>query len=240
MQASILLIEVTLEKSPVVLRKSSVEVVVEVLRSWLIGGRLEPGARLTEMGLSADLGIGRSTVRTALLELEKDDLVVRNPYVGWSVPEITPTAIWELYTLRGALEELAARLVAQKIDDQKRKMLNDAFSMLEQAERGDPGSDRTDADLNFHRTIVQLSGHSRLIQQYNTLLHKMEWAYRWSERQSPKRINLAEWHRPILHAISSGKASVAERWIRDNYKASVDADIQEMEQSPESRTTDQA
>lgn len=213
-----------LGKTTALLRKSSVEVVVDELRAWLLTGRLQPGERLTEMGLSAELGIGRSTVRTALLELEKDDLLVRSPYVGWAVPEITPELISEIYTLRGALEELAARMVAQSIDDAKRERLVEAFNVLDKAQN-DANSDRPEADLNFHRTIVELSGHSRLITLYAALLHKMEWVYRWSENQSPGRIHLVDWHRPILDALVAGNAAAAEHAIRQNYSSALSDDL---------------
>jgi len=108
-------------------RRSSVDAVAEQLRETIIHGELAPGERITETELAEGLDIGRSTVRTALLELEKDELVVRKPYSAWSISEITQTKIREIYLLRTALEELAIGLVAERINGEDRTKLDEAF-----------------------------------------------------------------------------------------------------------------
>lgn len=208
-------------------RKSLVEASVETLRIEIVRGRFRPGTRLTEMKLAEEMGIGRSTVRAALLELEKDDLVVRSPYSAWAVPELTARVIWEVYTLRGALEGLAARILASQLDTGKRKALLDAYQRLEAAEGG--STDRVEADLDFHRIIVQLADHERLTRQYEILSHKIEWVYRWSEEQSPRRIDLPDWHKPILDAILDTDPERAERAMRALTDASLTADLVDLE-----------
>ena len=204
-------------------RRSSVDTVVDSLREGIIRGDMAPGERITEMELASGLGIGRSTVRTALLELETDELVVRKPYSAWAVSGITETRIREIYSLRGALEELAIGLLVQRLGDAERSKLDDAFAMLGRAERGEV--DRTDADLHFHRTIVQMSGHSKLIKVYQSLLLQVEWIYRWSERRKPSSIDLVEWHRPIYDGLVEGDAKTAIQATRRNYASASSADL---------------
>lgn len=206
-------------------RRSSVDAVVEQLKDGIIQGDMAPGERITEMELSAALGIGRSTVRTALLELEKDELVVRKPYSAWAVSDITETKVREIYSLRGALEELAIGLAVDKIGAPEKAKLDEAFSQLDKAQRGEPGVDRTHADLNFHRTIVRLSGHSKLIKIYESLLLQVEWIYRWSERRKPSSIELVEWHRPIYEGLLNGDANAASQTTRKNYASASSADL---------------
>lgn len=209
-------------KLSTVKRRSSVDAVVEQLRENIIYGNMSPGERITEMELAAGFGIGRSTVRTALLELENDELVIRKPYSAWAVSDITETKVQEIYSLRSALEELAISLAVDTLDDGGRARLSAAFDDLAKAERGEV--DRTDADLNFHRTIVQLSGHSKLIKVYDALLLQVEWIYRWSEQQKPSSIDLVEWHRPIYDGLLSGEAKVAGMATRKNYDRAAQAD----------------
>jgi len=204
-------------------RRSSVDAVVDQLRNNIIHGHIAPGERITEMELAGGLGIGRSTVRTALLELEKDELVVRKPYSAWAVSDITEIKVREVYSLRGALEELAISLVVGKLDEDGKSKLDAAFEALAKAQRG--ASDRTEADLNFHRTIVQLSGHSKLIKVYEALLLQVEWIYRWSEKHKPSSIELVEWHRPIYDGLLSGDATAASQATRKNYASATSADL---------------
>src|SRR5690606_27479003 len=119
----------------------------------------------------------------------------------WSVRDVSEKELWETYTLRGALEGLAARLVAAAVDETIEAGITAAFERLQSAQSGKDGAERVDADLNFHRTIVNLAGHASLTRQYFGLSNKMEWLYRWSETHWPSRIDLTSWHRPIVEAI---------------------------------------
>jgi DNA-binding GntR family transcriptional regulator len=211
-------------------RRSSVEAVVEAIRTAIIHGEMSPGERITEMNLAAEINIGRSTVRTALLELEKDELVVRKPYSAWAVAELTSKDIEEIYSLRQVLEQLAIELMIENHDPAKVSKLKQAFSVLIDAEKGNADVDRPDADLSFHRTIVQLSGHTRLIKTYESLLQKVEWVYRWSERLHPRAIDLVEWHRPIYEALLAGDAKAAAAATKRNYSSASSSDIQTLKE----------
>ena len=84
--------------------------------------------------------------------------------MGSCEPDLT--RCWELYTLRGALEALAAKLAAENMDATKRRTLMEAFERLTAAASFNDPKAITDADLSLHKTIVLLSGHRRLADQY--------------------------------------------------------------------------
>lgn len=199
----------------------------DLLRAEIVQGRLAPGTRLTEIDLATQLGTGRGTVRAALAALEAEDLIVKQPYTGWAVRDISQKTLWETYTLRCALEGLAARLVAGALTAEIRDALHAAFQRLEQAEASGDGGERVAADLGFHRTLVNLAGHDSLSRQYFALSNKFEWLYRWSENHWPSRIDLAMWHRPIVEAVLSGDPEAAERAIREHGESSLADDLRD-------------
>ncbi|MEP9373435.1 GntR family transcriptional regulator [Mesorhizobium sp. KR1-2] len=197
------------------------------LRGEIVHGRLIPGARLTEVDLATQLGTSRGTVRAALSALEAEDLIVKQPYTGWAVRDISEKELWETYTLRCALEGLAARLIAGALNAEVQNALNVAFERLQQAEESGNSGERVDADLGFHRTLVNLAGHDSLSRQYFGLSNKFEWLYRWSENHWPSRIDLTSWHRPIIDAILSGDPNAAERAIREHGESSLADDLRD-------------
>lgn len=73
---------------------------------------------------------------------------------------------WELCTLRNVLEGLGARLAAVTITKDKVHILNAAVERLVVAARNGKRGELADADFSFHKTIIHLSGHQRLQQQY--------------------------------------------------------------------------
>jgi DNA-binding GntR family transcriptional regulator len=84
----------------------------DALRESIVAGKIEPGARITEVNLANRMSISRATVRVALHQLTKEGLVTQVPYTGWKVISLSAHDVWELYTLRSAIERLAGRLVA--------------------------------------------------------------------------------------------------------------------------------
>jgi DNA-binding GntR family transcriptional regulator len=211
----------------VVVKQSFVDLTVNALRVAILHGEIPPGARLTEINLAQKMEISRASVRAALAILDGEGLVVRQPFSAWRVNDISETSIWEIYTLRGCLEGLAARLCALALNDTIRQELTSAYERLKLAEDSAQNNDRVEADLNFHRTIVRMANHGSLLRQYLALSNKFEWLYRWSEQHWPQRISLIEWHQPILESILSGSADLAEVAIRLHIENSMADDLRD-------------
>lgn len=205
-------------------RRSLADIAMLRLREDIVCGRLGPGETLTEVALATRLGVGRGTVRTALFALESDELVVRAPYSNWRVAALNAQVIWEIYTLREALEGLAARIVAERRTNEIVDRLREAFARLGPAEAASV-DERVTADLGFHRTIVQATAHQHLINRYAALSAKMEWLYRWSEEHWPQRFPLEDDHRGLFEAIIHGSPREAEDAVREHIAASLAEDL---------------
>ncbi len=199
------------------IRKKSAEVeAADALRNHVVGGGVPPGGRLTEMRLSEALGLSRTTVRTALHQLANEGLVVQLPYTGWSVPSLSSTDAWELYTLRGSMEALAARVLSQTLSDSKIDQLNRALAaLIEACEQGDEAV-IVDRDLGLHKLVVALSGHRRLAEQYRLIEQQIRLYIVWSDRLMPSSEDIIGTHRPIVDAIVAGNAPLAEKILRDH------------------------
>lgn len=199
------------------IRKKSAEVeAADALRNHVVGGGARPGERLTEARLSEALGLSRTTIRTALHQLANESLVVQVPYTGWAVTSLSSADAWELYTLRGSLEALAARLLTENLDSHKREQLHRALDALVVAcEKGDEVA-VVDRDLGLHKLVVSLSGHRRLTEQYRLIEQQIRLYIIWSDRLMPSREDIIETHRPIVDAIVAGNAQLAESILREH------------------------
>ncbi|WP_159999194.1 GntR family transcriptional regulator [Roseomonas sp. 18066] len=203
-------------------RRSLQDEATDWLRQEILQGRLPPAATLTETALSQRMEVGRGTVRSALFALEAAELVGRLPYSRWHVVPLDAAVIAEVYTLRGALEELAARLFAARPD---RARLQPAFDRLAAAGQGDLEA-RLAADLGYHRAVVEATGHGHLIRGHRALSDKMEWLYRWSERHWPQRTRLVEDHAVLHAALTAGTPEAAEAATRAHIATSLRQDLE--------------
>ena len=83
------------------------------LRDLILRGEFTPGARLAEQQLAQRLGASRTPVRAALVTLEQEGLVESNETGGYLVRQFTAREVSDAIAVRGHLEGMAARLVAE-------------------------------------------------------------------------------------------------------------------------------
>ena len=109
------------------------------LREQILDGELAPGTLLAEVEQSTRLGVSRTPLREALSRLAADGLVSSHSGRGVVVTDVPLTRISELFEVRSALEEQAARLAARRRDpavfEGLQRELRQAHELLE---NGDP------------------------------------------------------------------------------------------------------
>ena len=71
---------------PLMHTKSLKEQAYELLRSAIIAGRLDPGSLYNETDLAQRLGVSRTPVREALLELSREGMVIFVPQRCYGAP----------------------------------------------------------------------------------------------------------------------------------------------------------
>jgi DNA-binding GntR family transcriptional regulator len=106
-----------LTKSVVARRQPALsKTVAEQLRHAIFTHQYQPGERLVEDRLSADLGVSRVPVREALRLLAAEGLVLLESRRGASVANSSETVVREMVEVRAMLEGLNARLAARHRD----------------------------------------------------------------------------------------------------------------------------
>lgn len=156
---------------------SAVSAVATRLLDLFTSGSIEPGTRLPpERQLSQTLQVGRSAVREALAALEILGVVdVRagsGTYLRGSVSELLPQSLrWgiligardtrELIEVRGALEIYAARLAAERLDDESVEVLRGHLARMRE-HRSDSRA-FVEADLQFHHELASATGNAVLL-----------------------------------------------------------------------------
>lgn len=136
--------------------------VARVLRQRIVRGDLAPGTRITEEALAEEFNVSRGPIRDALTQLSFENLVEVQRPRGVYITGLTKDDVDQLYSLRGALEQLALSR-AMRVDDPARwaPMAAAVGRMSAAADAGDHAAFVT-ADLDFHSQIYALADHPRL------------------------------------------------------------------------------
>ena len=186
----------------------------DALRAAIVRGDIAPDARLVEADVSATFGMSRGAVRTALIRLEQDGLVVRERHRGERVRKVSNEEAVEILQARAVLEGLAVRLTAERIDQAGAERLRAALTRhRELLESGDLLG-ASDANADLHAALLQLSGHStaqRLIHGLNA--QTVRYQYRTILIPGRPRASQAE-HAAIVEAVLAGEAEEAEQAMR--------------------------
>jgi DNA-binding GntR family transcriptional regulator len=192
---------------------------VTAVRRMIISGTLAPGSHVIESRLASELGLSRSPLREALRVLEQEGLVQSVPNHGVTVTELSAQDIYEIYTLRRTLEEMAVRLGVPVTVPDRLDRLEQAYArMLHNAQSG---ADETAAEdsHSFHLALIGLAGHSRLEQSYRSLALQLTMHLNRRARAATETlIERAERHRVIVDLVRAGDVEgvVAELANDDN------------------------
>lgn len=93
---------------------TQIDLVVSRLRDMVLSGELTAGERIVEIPFAARLGVSRTPLRLALMELEQEGLLERLPTRGYRVRAFSLDDIANAVDVRGVLEGMAARIVAER------------------------------------------------------------------------------------------------------------------------------
>lgn len=88
--------------------------VTDRIRTSVLSGEFEPGARLHEVRLSERLGVSRTPIRSALQSLASEGMLDYTPNRGYSVRRFSTSEIVDAYEIRAVMEALAARFAAER------------------------------------------------------------------------------------------------------------------------------
>src|SRR6476620_3969543 len=92
------------------------EQVKDLLLERILTHEYGPGDRLVETRIAQELGVSQAPVREALRELESLRFVESSPFKGARVREVSDDELAEIYPIRAALEDVAARAAAERLD----------------------------------------------------------------------------------------------------------------------------
>lgn len=176
--------------------------VKEYIVNAVLNGDLEPGDRIVESSLARQLGVSQAPVREAIRDLVLLGFLETQPYKGTSVRSFTPEELWETYTVRAALESLAARLAATHLTNEDVRALQDILDAMMLAAGRQDRDELVELDNHFHEKILQISGNKTLYQIWKTLQFGT-WTIVTYRKSSYDPAYLAARHEELLRALES-------------------------------------
>jgi GntR family transcriptional regulator of gluconate operon len=179
------------------------EEVAQLLRRAILVGDLAPGTHLVESVLSTEFDVSRGPIRDALRELESEGLVEARRR-GVFVTGLTRDDVWELYTLRAAIDLVALDLAVARFTPEDFAHLRRLVTRMEHAAREGRLADFAEADMSFHSAFYERAGHRRLLKVWQSFVATFRVLIELTDVENPDVSSIVQEHHEILEAAERG------------------------------------
>ena len=210
--------------------KSLTEQAADEIRARIVLGDVALGSSLSENTLAAELGVSKTPVREALLQLKSEGLVSIQPQRGSFVFDMSAAEVVQLGELRETLELAALRLAAKHDPRELVKELRGIVGeMRKTLDRNDAAAYRK-LDADFHRAFFDHSGNVYLLASYLGIAFRIQ-ALR-SRLSADPVLNRSSYvdHEKICKLVDEGRIADASKLLSshvcgttEDYAATIDS-----------------
>lgn len=196
-------------------RPSLVEQAFLEMRRRILENEWPANFTALEAEIALELGMSRTPVREALVQLEAQGLVALRPRHGIQILPISAGDMAQIYQIITALEAEAAELAARRgLSEDDLRGLEEPAAIMERALVSDDRVAWALADEDFHRTLVALGGNSRLAAMIASVSDQAHRVRMTMVRERPKPVVSTLEHRLIVDALRRGDAEGARELTR--------------------------
>lgn len=191
------------------MRESTPSIIAGKLRTAIGRGQIPAGSQLVETELARELGVSRGPLREAMQRLTQEGLLISIRNRGIFVITMTEAEVRDMYVARTAVERAAAELILQKkaakaVSAQLARVVK---AMKKAADKADLDA-MSEADMDYHSTLVAAAESSRLTRMHNTLLTETRMCLTALEQRYPDPHTRVGEHQAIADALAAGDAEL--------------------------------
>jgi DNA-binding GntR family transcriptional regulator len=201
--------------APVRAGERSTETAYQWIRQRILDNEYAPGTQVLEQTLADQIGISRTPVREALIELQQDGLVEIVPRHGVRILPLSPDDMREIYAILTNLEPMAAEELARRRPSADIiAPLVEACDAMEAAVAREDRDAWAKADEKFHLALLELCGNRRLTSIVMAMWDQAHRARMFTLKLRPLPVESTREHRAALEAILAGDAVKAREIYR--------------------------
>lgn len=176
------------------------EYALRVLTENIVMLELEPGSRISENELATELGLSRTPVREALIELSKGQIVEIYPQKGSFVSRIDWNLVEEAQFMRLTLERAVIRLACQGLEEEKIQGLEKKVKLQQFYLENDEISELLKLDNQFHKELFTITNKSHIYRLMSNMILHFD-RVRTLRTKAVDQMYVIEDHMNILDAI---------------------------------------
>jgi DNA-binding GntR family transcriptional regulator len=197
------------------------EQATDAIRARIVTGDFQLGEALSEITLAAELGVSKTPVREAFLQLKNEGLVDIQPQRGTFVFQMTGEQILQLTVLRELLEIEALRIAMAADAPALSATLADTVALMDAAMARDDARLYRAIDNDFHLHIIVAAGNQFVEEAYNNIAFRVQALRNRLSLQPPQNDRSLVEHHEIADIIKAGDVEMATRKLLEHIRATL-------------------
>ena len=193
------------------------------IKRSILDGEIKPGEITNEMSLAKMLGISRTPIREALLELSNQGLVTFLPRRGIQIRHFTLQDVNDVFELRRAIELAAVEKVSQHAESLDLSLLEEALKRQQRALDKNDSSAFMDGDRQFHSTLTSLTGNKLVMSLQDNLRDMVEIMGTEALTRIGRMREVMDEHSYIYRFVCQGRTDLARKAMEDHLERSKEA-----------------
>jgi DNA-binding GntR family transcriptional regulator len=191
-------------------KRTAKERVFQILKERIMRQEFRVGDSLSEAALANALGVSRTPIREAILQLQREGLVEVIPNRGAFVTFISLKDLKNIIQLLQILEGAAVEMSIGHLDMAKLDVLEAEFLALEKIGAGISYNDTSKVGIKLHELILETTGNERIFNTASQLREQMR-ALSRIVITAPGRVRVSnEEHLKILRALKAMDTAAAK------------------------------
>lgn len=190
--------------------------VYDLLRELLRSEVIKPGASIQTGTLASHLGVSKTPLRDALIQLQSEGFLKILPQRGVVISKLNETEVNELIQVLAGLESKAMMLAFPHLGEVHLAKMREINGRLIELlpEGGTAYREYNKLNIDFHNVFIDLCGNDLMVSQIRTMKERM---YHFPDRDYGniwRRTN-AEEHQMFIGLIEKGEPQCAADFLRD-------------------------
>ncbi len=207
--------------SPLKRARTLAEQAAEAIRVRIVAGDFQLGEALSEITLASELGVSKTPVREAFLQLKNEGLVDIQPQRGTFVFQMTSEQIRQLSVFRELLEVEALRLDMRNNAAHLALLLNDVIRRMEDAVEGGDSRRYRALDNDFHLHIIFACGNQFIEAAYSSIAFRIQALRNRLALQPPQNDRSLKEHQEFAALVSANNSEEAVAKLLGHIRATL-------------------
>lgn len=182
------------------------DIAFQTIKQAIMRKEFLPGTTYSEQAVAKEMGMSKTPVHQALLDLENKGFVSLMPRKGFKVNVLSAKNIRNMFEMRRVVERAVILKITPRLSTES---IEDLEKILEDIKQTVDPFDFQKHDRAFHRYLASLSNNTYIINALNTVWDLSDWIGASILRKRGGYDQAANEHRIIFEFLTAGNAEKA-------------------------------